>query len=321
MPFALPLVEIAIKPLIIGALGAVTAVILGWYLSTPSGLVTWGRLVSWVETQIKAPVEWALSGIKEGLKEAAEAWERFRWALSGYVDWVYSYIWQMHDWIMWKYWNVVIPWLQFLQTYLDDVRRYVYDTLAASIAALTSWRYAVAYWLHYYLEAKVIALENWRYAVANWLHSYIERLLLQTVAGLETLRQSTAEAFDDVWKAISSLREGAISLGLSLVKGITSDVLPNIAELIRSLGISLSRAIGIPAILSTLGAWISSLFDSIAKELQPDIDFLDNLELDWLLIAYLQYTKPLVIDRADEVLNTILDCAKAVVKGSETAGV
>jgi len=140
MPIALPLVAISVKPLIIGALGTVTAVILGWYLSTPRGIVTWRRLVFWVETQIKAPVEWALSGIKKGLREAAEAWERFRMALSGYVDWVYSYIWKMHDWIMWKYWNVVIPWLQSLQTYLDDVRRYVYNTLAVSVAALTSWR-------------------------------------------------------------------------------------------------------------------------------------------------------------------------------------
>lgn len=321
MPFAFPLVAIAVKPLIIGALGVVTAVMLGWYLSTPRGRVTWGRLVYWVETQIKAPIEWALSGIKKGLRETAEAWERFRRALSGYVHWVYRYIWQMHDWIMWKYRNIVIPWLQSLQTYLDNVRRYVYSTLAATVAALTSWRYAVTHWLHNYLEAKVLALESWRYAVANWLHSHIERLLLQTVAGLETLRRSTAEAFDDVWKAISSLRKGAISLGLSLVRGITSDVLPNITELIRSMGVSLSRAIGIPAILAALGAWINSLLDSIARELQPDIDFLDNLEFDWLLIAYLQYTKPVVIDRADEVLNTILDCAKAVVKGSKAAGV
>jgi len=44
------------------------------------------------------------------------------------------------------------------------------------------------------------------------------------------------------------------------------------------------------------------------------MDFLDALELDWLLIAYLGITKPVLIDRADEVLNVLFSSFKQIAK-------
>lgn len=314
MPFALPLVTIAIKPLIIAGLGVVTAAVLGWYLSTPKGAVTWKKIVAWADTQIKAPVEWALKGIKEGLKNVAEAWERFRKALSGYVDWVYDYIWKMHDWIMWKITGVVIPKIQILESWRYSVVKWLHSYIEVKVLNLEKWKAGVVKWLHSYIEPKVLLLEKWRYGVTNWLHGYIERLLINTMTGLQELKEAVSKAFEDVWKAINSLRQGAVELGLNLVRGITSDVLPNIEELIKNLVYSLSKAIGITGILSALGTWINSLLDNIAKELKDDIDFIDNLDLDWLLIAYLEYTKPVLIDEIEEVANIIFNCAKAVAK-------
>ena len=82
----------------------------------------------------------------------------------------------------------------------------------------------------------------------------------------------------------------------------------------KNLAASLAKATGIPAILSVVGAWFASLFDNIAKELKADMDFLDALELDWLLIAYLGITKPVLIDRADEVLNVLFSSFKQIAK-------
>ncbi|MGE4446556.1 MAG: hypothetical protein AB7C92_07925 [Synergistaceae bacterium] len=314
MPYALPFTVIGIKDILLPALGVVTAAILGWYLTTPRGIVTWWRLVCWAEQQLKKPVEWALNGIKNGLWEVAEAWDSFRWAFSGYLQEVFDYIWQMHDWIM----------------------NYIYDYVVPRIAALERWRLDLEAWLHNYIEAKLVSLVRWRYAVANWLHTYvvpriyvlqacinnvldylyyyIERVLLDTVASLEAFKRATAKAFQDVWETFRSIRAGVLGLAASLLQGITTDVLPNVWELMKNLAASLAKVMGIPAILSVVGAWFASLFNSIAKELKADMDFLDALESDWLLIAYLGITKPVLIDRADEVLNVLYTCFKQIAK-------
>ena len=314
MPFALPFTVIAIKDILLPALGIVTAAILGWYLTTPSGLVTWGRLVSWAEQQLKKPVEWSLNGIKNGLREVAEAWESFRWALRTYVQEVFDYIWKMHDWIMGHIYAYVVPRIAVLEQWRRDAAAWLHNYIEATLLTLVQWRNAVANWLNTYIAPKISALEAWRADVVAWLHNYIERLLLQTVASLEAFKQATARAFKDVWETFRSIRAGVLGLATSLLQGITTDVLPNVWELMKNLAASLAKATGIPAILSAVGAWFASLFDSIARELKPDMDFLDALELDWLLIAYLSITKPVLIDRADEVLNVLVSSFNQIAK-------
>ena len=314
MPFALPFTVIAIKNILLPALGIVTAAILGWYLTTPRGLVTWGRLVSWAEQQLKKPVEWALNGIKNGLREVAEAWESFRWALRTYVQEVFDYIWKMHDWIMGHIYAYVVPRIAVLEQWRRDASAWLHNYIEATLLTLVQWRYDITNWLHTYIVPKIYALEAWRANVVAWLHNYIERLLLETVASLEAFKQATAKAFQDVWEAFRSIRAGVLGLATSLLQGITTDVLPNVWELMKNLAASLAKATGIPAILSVVGAWFASLFDNIAKELKADMDFLDALELDWLLIAYLGITKPVLIDRADEVLNVLFSSFKQIAK-------
>ena len=314
MPFALPFTVIAIKDILLPALGVVTAAIVGWYLTTPSGLVTWRRLVSWAEQQLKKPVEWALNGIKNGLREVAEAWESFRWALRTYVQEVFDYIWKMHDWIMGHIYAYVVPRIAVLEQWRRDAAAWLHNYIEATLLTLVQWRYAVANWLHTHVVPRISALEAWRANVVAWLHNYIERLLLQTVAGLEAFKQATAKAFQDVWETFRSIRAGVLGLATSLLQGITTDVLPNVWELMKNLAASLAKATGISAILSAVGAWFASLFDSIARELKPDMDFLDALELDWLLIAYLGITKPVLIDRADEVLNVLVSSFNQIAK-------
>jgi len=314
MPFALPLTTIAIKNILLPALGVVTAAILGWYLTTPSGLVTWGRIVSWAEIQLKRPVEWALNGIKNGLRQVAEAWESFRWALRAYVQEVFDYIWKMHDWIMDHIYAYVVPRIAVLERWRLDAAAWLHNYIEATLVSLVRWRYDVAAWIHTHIEPKIYALEAWRVDVAAWLHNFIERLLLQTVANLEAFKQATAKAFQEVWETFRSIRAGVLGLATSLLQGITTDVLPNVWELMKNLAASLAKVTGIPAILSVVGAWFASLFDSIANELKADMDFLDALELDWLLIAYLGITKPVLIDRADEVLNVLFSSFNQIAK-------
>jgi len=312
MPFALPFTIVAIKDILLPALGIVTAVVLGWYLTTPRGLVTWGRLVSWAEQQLKKPVEWALNGIKNGLREMAEAWDSFRLALKTYVQEVFDYIWKMHDWIMSYIYAYIVPRIAVLEQWRRDAAAWLHNYIEATLLTLVQWRYAIANWLYTVIEPKIYALEVWKANVAAWLHNYIEKLLLETVASLETFKQATARAFQDVWEAFRSIRAGVLGLAASLLQGITTDVLPNVGEMLKNLAASLARATGIPAILSIAGAWLASLFNNIAKELKADMDFLDTLEFDWLLTAYLSITKPVLIDKSDEVLSVLYNDFKKI---------
>jgi len=235
MPFALPFTIVAIKDILLPALGIVTAVVLGWYLTTPRGLVTWGRLVSWAEQQLKKPVEWALNGIKNGLREMAEAWDSFRLALKTYVQEVFDYIWKMHDWIMSYIYAYIVPRIAVLEQWRRDAAAWLHNYIEATLLTLVQWRYAIANWLYTVIEPKIYALEVWKANVAAWLHNYIEKLLLETVASLETFKQATARAFQDVWEAFRSIRAGVLGLAASLLQGITTDVLPNVGEMLKNL--------------------------------------------------------------------------------------
>jgi len=134
LPFALPFVAIGIKEVVFWAVGAIATTVLVWSLTTPSGRVTWSRIRAWVETQIKAPVEYALNGIKRGLAETAEAWDSFRKGLKAYIEWAYDYIWKMHDWIM----------------------AHIYEYVVPRIATLEKWRIDCAAWLHKVIEANLL---------------------------------------------------------------------------------------------------------------------------------------------------------------------
>jgi len=164
---------------------------------------------------------------------------------------------------------------------------------------------------HYILRA-LKELQAWRTACANWLHAYIEKLLLQIRVELNLLKDMVLTGFEHINKRFEEIKAGVLSLGLELVKGLTSDVLPGIWDVVKDFAGKVAKATGLATVISAVGALISRLFDEMARELQPDIDFLTDLEIDWLLIAYLKATKPVLIDRADELFNAILDSCRKV---------
>lgn len=225
MPFALPLISIAIEPIIIGALGTLTAIILGWYLSTPRGRLTWANIVRWADVQLKRPVEWALNNIKVGLKNAANAWDDFRYALKSYVQsvdntfahtrsWVISYI---HQWIW--------PAVRALERWRVDAAAWLHKVVEARIRTLENWRVDATAWLHKVIEARIKTLENWRTAFIDWLRSVLLVQMLDLMIWRNNLEDRLNKSFTQVWKTISSIRQGVINLGASIAYAIASGVL------------------------------------------------------------------------------------------------
>jgi len=314
LPVALPFVAIGIKELVLLGVGAIATTLLVWSLTTPSGRVTWSRIRAWVETQVKAPVEYALNGIKRGLGEVAEAWDSFRKGLKGYIDWAFDYLWKMHDWIM----------------------GHIYDYVVPRIAVLENWRKAFAGWFHREIEAKLRSglqqlAELWvqfRQGVlkvlpemqqklsyyGRWIIDFGERKILEISAELAKLKEVVTANYLRFTKWLDEIKAGVKSFGLELVKGLTSDVLPRIGSVLKDFAGMVAKATGLATLISAIGALLNRLFDEIARELKPDIDFLTMFELDPLLLAYLRITKSVVIDRADEIMNSLLDSYNRIMK-------
>jgi len=294
IPFALPFLPIAVSEVLIPALGAVAITVLGWYLSRPYGKVSWSGIVSWVETNIKAPVEWVFKGIKEKFWDIARCFHNAYWAVRYFTEKIESFV-----------SNVRIHLREYVRNYTEEVARNVIEIRKA--VTRTIW----------------ISIHDLRDYV-NWIVDTFVPSALSAIEGLVTkiaedffdFKAKTATSINHLWQQLSEVRTGLISLSMSLIEGITSDVIPNINELTRDLIRKLSKALGLEAIFSTFGIWLSSLFDSVAKPLKSDMDFLERLDFDWLLIAYLIHTKPVLIDKADEILNLLMESFNTVKKSA-----
>jgi len=275
MPWAIPLVQIGIRELILPAIGVVTAVILGWYLTTPKGLVTWAGIVKWAEAQIKKPVEWALEGIKSGLRDVANAWENFRTALKSYVADTYDYIWKMHDWIMDHINYYVMPKIEALEDWRWDVSSWLHKYIEGAINELIEWKNYLMTNVINPILSRLFTLEAWRTSVSAWLHSYIEPLIYDTISKLDALKELMVQSFEDVWNVIQDIW----------------NAIQDIWKSIQNLGKTLSD--------------FMSQFDEMAKELQSDSDFITNLDGDWLILAYLEIMRPVISNRMDDIINVI----------------
>jgi len=315
LPFALPFVAIGIKEVVLWAVGVIATTVLVWSLTTPSGRVTWSRIRAWVETQIKAPVEYALEGIKRGLAETAEAWDSFRKGLKAYIEWAYDYLWKMHDWIMGYIYAYVLPRIATLEKWRVDCAAWLHKVIEANL--LYALKSLAELWtiVNHYILRTLGELEAWRTACVKWLHTYIEKLLLQTRIELNLLKEVVRGGFEQVNKRFEEIKAGVISLGLEVVSGLTSDVLPGIWDVMKDFANKVAKATGLATAIGAVGTLINRLFDEMGRELKPDVDFLTEIELDPLLLAYLKLTKPAVIDRADELLNALVDSYNRIMRG------
>jgi len=294
MPFALPFIPVAVSEIIIPALGVVAATVLGWYLSRPHGKISWSAIVSWAETNIKAPVEWVFEGIKDRFWETARAFHNLYWGVRYYTEKINDFVTNTRT---------------HLREYVRDYAEAVANNVIEARKAVTRRIWQSLHGLEDYV--------NWiRFTLIKWIRQHLEAKIAEVYTDLVWLKKATANSVNRLWEQLDSVRTGLLTLGMTLVEGITTDVLPNIDELTKDLARKLAKATGLGAIFTAIGAWIATLVNSIAKPLQAEMDFLERQELDWLLVAYLAYTKPVVIDRAPEVLNTLLESFSYIKKAS-----
>jgi len=294
MPFALPFIPVAVSEVLIPALGVVATVILGWYLSRPHGKVSWSGIVSWVETQVKAPIEWVFKGIKERFWDIARCFHNLYWGVRYYVDTARRFVINTKD-------------------YLKD---YVWDAIHYMAEKFTSWirRNVSTIWNS--LKDLRDFVHYIRYTLITSLFEELTKQIVSLSNTFDILKEWVTDKVKELTDSISLIKTGFVSFATAIAEGIFQDVIPDLRDIIKDFVRKAAKVTGISALLSYIGTWISSLFDEIAKPLKPDIDFLEKLDLDWLLIAYLIKTKPVLIDKADEILNLLMESFNTVKKSA-----
>jgi len=284
MPFALPFIPVAVSEILIPALGVVAATVLGWYLSRPHGKISWSAIVSWVETNVKAPVEWVFEGIKDRFWETARAFHNLYWGVRYYTE-------KINDFVT----NTRTHLREYVRAYAEAVANSVIEARKAVTRRI---------WVSLHDLQDYV---NWiRFTLIKWIRQHLETKIAEVYTDLVWLKKATSNSINRLWEQLDSVRTGLLTLGMTIVEGITTDVLPNIDELTKDLARKLAKAAGLGAIFTAIGAWIASLINSIARPLLKDMDFNDRLELDWLLLAYLTIEAPVLMKYSDDILNTLL---------------
>jgi hypothetical protein len=314
MPWALPFVNIGLGTILLPALGIITVAVLAWYLTTPSGFVTWKKIRDWADVQIKQPVEEAFKGIKNGLKDVAKAWDDFRIGLKAYIQTAYDYVVNTRVYIMDYIYDHVLSRVRNLESWKDSFVKWIYGAIYADVLLLLSWKASFSNWVSNTIYSRLQSLEKWKTNFLTWIDTAIVKPLANAINDIKNLKKSLADMVESLSKTIDSVKAGLLVYVSTLVQSIGDDVLPNIGERLKDLASKLSKAIGIPSLLAIIGTWIGTLINDVAKRYKKDVDNLENLDIDWLLVAYLAITKPILIDRADDVINILADCYKQITR-------
>lgn len=293
MPFALPFVEIGLKVLEIVGLGAVLAGILSWVLPKVSGRLTWDNVINYIDVNVKQPVEWALKGIKARLAEAGKAFYDFVRTLYQVVEAINGQL--TKSWAYIKGWiNSAFIWrIQQLEAWRKTVTNYIYGWVTGELKTLRHWVTGIATDVYGQIANRLAKLESWRVTLLN----YVQQI----------------EA--DIRKSLESAKQAVLSTVFSITASLTDVIVPGISDYLKSFARSIANAVGIGAVISAILSLFHSIDLSLSRDIAPDMDWLDNLDIDWLLIAYVAFTRSVLIEEADEVLSILSDCFHSVAKG------
>ncbi len=299
-------------PLILGVpivvwiigVGAVSLATYVWSLSVPTGTLSWDNIVRWIDTNIRAVIDWAFGNIKK----------QFAPLLNGLGALVQA-------------WGAVIDFITVLPTKLkgvgDTVLKSVVDSfikpLQAAVDALKTVIIAA-------LTSRVGVLETWRRAVADYIHGTIEKNIADAVSTIKTLVKAVTVTIPaQIAKTVTDIANITKLLAktvthLDALESFLKGELKRIIELVIPGAISgvISKIDALAKYISTtldpMFNWLKSIKDKIeqllkdlkdlAEELLDDTlnsDFTDYVGMyGWLMLEITKTYTPLIPEIFEE---------------------
>ena len=277
MPVALPLILVGVGALAIFGLGYVAVESFKWYLSTPQGAATWDKIVKWVDAFIRAPIDWAFGGVKDGITAIADTLGLTYDGISALVDFVKSLPKNMQAAAATLITAAIFGRVTPLQAKLEKLVKLVTGTITARISTLESWRQSASNWLHKVIEVKIAAVALSVTALEKSLLTEITKVSGALTSAINTIKATVSAAI----RRIETLEK----LAESIYKTVTIEIPAQIVKII-------ARVSSLETLISTTltpmfnqfnqwKEWLKKLVDEIKglTEGTADSDLLDDASL------------------------------------------
>ena len=314
MPFALPFIVVALKPLLIAGAAAIATSILAWSLTSPQGRVTWENITRWIDHNIKQVVEWIAKQAKEGFRKLS--WEYYHLV------------------------NSIQALIQAIDNKINGVRvyilNYIFSSIWPALNRLAAWRIDVAAWLHNYIEANLVALLQWRVNVVSWLHNYIEKQILNLIAwrvnvsayihnviekNIQALSFNLHRVAGRLWgleewvkTEVNQLRIQGLSIVNSYVATLEEVFVVDTGRLLKDLGKKFAQSVGIASLAGVIVSGLDLVTGKAYKSVEEAFDYADDLMIDDLYIAWMKLTAPVLIGEFKDWTATMQDSFNSITR-------
>lgn len=274
-------------PLILGipilyyilGIGTISIATYTWYLTTPTGALTWKNIITFLDNNIRKVIDWSFGIIKAELFNLVVDTANLLQSIKVFIIYIQSLPSKLTNLSSTISSTIVTTYINPMKLAITTLTQTITQTITPKITALETWRKSVANWLHVEIEKPLLELITWRKSVANWLHVEIEAPLKKAITDIVKLTQMIT---------IASLNLDKLKTYITTeINKITSIVIP---DAVRSIYID-----------------INAIKDLISTTFQPMFNFFKDGK-HWLE-RLIEMIKQEWDDIADAVLNSDIEDA------------
>lgn len=305
MPILAPIIPTGVEVELLKEMGTIARLNYLWTAPYPQGELLWSGVRDFIDVTVIEPHNSIFARLKGLLGRMLQGVSYF------------------------LYWASVV--LSIVGTVLDFIIVFTLGYIKSALQATIYWTAHLVY------QTTLYALQ----VVSGWLSQVIQwaRLGFQYLEGMiytmENKITHTIRLLEHQLNRVTVIVEWAKSLLIrhdALINEITGDIYPKINILWREVFHDLPQGIK---------TWVRRYVDGTANELRRELDpqkaiaeliiqseqigrgiesiveeelnRLENLELDWLLIAYLMITSPVLINQIDDIAELLMKCFQGMV--------
>lgn len=263
MPLALVLIPVGVVVLLVVGGVLVAQQNYQWSLSAPSGNTTWDNIVRWVDSNIRAVVDWAFKGIKSGVTEIVKGLGLTYDSLAVLVDFVKALPAKSKGVAEVLIASAIFSNVTPVKKMAENLQTNINTVIKADISSLKTSITNILKVITVTLPARILLTETAIHAIKVWMSGEFVR----TIASINT-------SITNILKAISTAVSRIAALE-ALISGKITRIIT--VELPAQITAVVKRVAGLESLISTTLMPMFNQFNEWKKWLKELIDALKEI--------------------------------------------